>query len=127
MRRLKPKGFRTQPLNRWPLETVLSSTMRTIGFFAKDSVPFLDRNRICMPKSERLKIIRTVHSGRRHVPPEVAARLAEHPEEQDLRTNGPRANQDAVWPASFVSLLLHFALLVLLLAPSPAAAVDPER
>ena len=39
-----------------------------------------------MPKSEMLKIIRAVHSGGRHVPPEVAARLAEHLGEEDLTT-----------------------------------------
>ena len=39
----------------------------------------------------------------------------------------PRTDQDAVRPVSLVSLLLGFALLLLLLAPSPAAAVDPER
>ncbi len=31
-----------------------------------------------MPKNELLAVIRSVHAGRRHVPPEVAARLAEH-------------------------------------------------
>ncbi|MEI9978615.1 MAG: response regulator transcription factor [Edaphobacter sp.] len=31
-----------------------------------------------MPKNELLAVIRSVHSGRRHVPPDVAARLAEH-------------------------------------------------
>jgi DNA-binding NarL/FixJ family response regulator len=39
-----------------------------------------------MPKSEMLKIIRAVHSGGRHVPSEVAARLAEHLGEEDLTT-----------------------------------------
>jgi len=39
-----------------------------------------------MPKSEMLKIIRAVHSGGRHVPPEVAARLAEHLGEENLTT-----------------------------------------
>ncbi len=37
-----------------------------------------------MPKSEMLTIIRAVHSGGRHVPAEVAARLAEHLGEEDL-------------------------------------------
>jgi signal transduction histidine kinase/ligand-binding sensor domain-containing protein len=74
-----------------------------------------------MPKSEMLKIIRAAHSGGRHVSPEAAARLAEHPREERTHTN-----QDAAWPASPGSLLLVLALL-LLLAPSPAAAVDPER
>jgi DNA-binding NarL/FixJ family response regulator len=37
-----------------------------------------------MPKNELLDVIRSVHSGRRHVPPEVAARLAEHLGEEDL-------------------------------------------
>jgi DNA-binding NarL/FixJ family response regulator len=37
-----------------------------------------------MPKKELLGVIRSVHLGRRHVPPEVAARLAEHLGEDDL-------------------------------------------
>jgi DNA-binding NarL/FixJ family response regulator len=37
-----------------------------------------------MPKGEMLEVIRSVHSGRRHVPAEVAARLAEHMGEEDL-------------------------------------------
>jgi DNA-binding NarL/FixJ family response regulator len=37
-----------------------------------------------MPKDQLLAVIRTVHSGRRHVPPEVAARLAEHMGDDDL-------------------------------------------
>ena len=37
-----------------------------------------------MPKDELLGIIRAVHSGHRHVSPEVAARLAEHLGEEDL-------------------------------------------
>jgi DNA-binding NarL/FixJ family response regulator len=37
-----------------------------------------------MPKDEMLAVIRSVHSGRRHVPSEVAARLAEHMGEEDL-------------------------------------------
>ena len=39
-----------------------------------------------MPKDELLNIVRTVHSGRRHIPPEVAARLAEHLGDEDLTT-----------------------------------------
>jgi DNA-binding NarL/FixJ family response regulator len=39
-----------------------------------------------MPKNELLAIIRSVHGGRRHVPPEVAARLAEHLGDEDLTT-----------------------------------------
>ena len=39
-----------------------------------------------MSKTEMLQIIRAVHSGGRHVPPEVAARLAEHLGEEDLTT-----------------------------------------
>jgi len=39
-----------------------------------------------MPKDELLNVVRTVHSGRRHIPPEVAARLAEHLGEEDLTT-----------------------------------------
>ena len=31
-----------------------------------------------MPKDDLLAVIRSVHQGRRHIPPEVAARLAEH-------------------------------------------------
>ena len=37
-----------------------------------------------MPKNELLGVIRSVHGGRRHVPAEVAARLAEHLGEEDL-------------------------------------------
>lgn len=37
-----------------------------------------------MPKNELLRVIRSVHSGRRHIPPEVAARLAEHLGEEEL-------------------------------------------
>jgi DNA-binding NarL/FixJ family response regulator len=36
------------------------------------------------PKKELLAIIRSVHGGRRHVPPEVAARLAEFMGEENL-------------------------------------------
>jgi DNA-binding NarL/FixJ family response regulator len=36
------------------------------------------------PKNELLDVIRAVHAGRRHIPPEVAARLAEHLGEEDL-------------------------------------------
>jgi DNA-binding NarL/FixJ family response regulator len=39
-----------------------------------------------MPKDELLAVIRSVHSGERHVPPEVAARLAEHLGDDDLTT-----------------------------------------
>lgn len=37
-----------------------------------------------MPKNELLAVIRAVHAGGRHIPPEVAARLAEHLGEEDL-------------------------------------------
>jgi DNA-binding NarL/FixJ family response regulator len=37
-----------------------------------------------MPKNELLAVIRSVHSGKKHVPPEVAARLAEHLGDDDL-------------------------------------------
>jgi DNA-binding NarL/FixJ family response regulator len=37
-----------------------------------------------MPKAELLSIIRSVHAGRKHVPPEVAARVAEHIGDDDL-------------------------------------------
>jgi len=37
-----------------------------------------------MPKTELLEVVRLVHAGRRHVPTEVAARLAEHLGEEDL-------------------------------------------
>jgi len=37
-----------------------------------------------MPKDELLGVIRSVHAGRRHVPPDVAARLAEHMGDDDL-------------------------------------------
>ncbi len=39
-----------------------------------------------MPKNELLAVIRSVHTGKRNVPPEVAARLAEHLGEEDLTT-----------------------------------------
>jgi len=41
---------------------------------------------ILMPKNESLGEIRSVHAGRRHIPPEVAARLAEHLGDDDLTT-----------------------------------------
>jgi DNA-binding NarL/FixJ family response regulator len=37
-----------------------------------------------MPKNELLDVNRSVHAGKRHVPPEVAARLAEHIGEANL-------------------------------------------
>src|SRR5258708_951224 len=37
-----------------------------------------------MPQKELLAVVRSVHAGRRHVPAEVAARLAEHLGEEDL-------------------------------------------
>ncbi len=37
-----------------------------------------------MPKNQLLAVIRSVHAGKRHVPAEVAARLAEHLGEEDL-------------------------------------------
>lgn len=39
-----------------------------------------------VPKNDLLAAIRTVHAGRRHVTPDVAARLAEHMGEEDLTT-----------------------------------------
>jgi len=39
-----------------------------------------------MPKDELLNVVRSVHAGRRHIPPEVAARLAEHLGDEDLTT-----------------------------------------
>jgi DNA-binding NarL/FixJ family response regulator len=39
-----------------------------------------------MPKNELLGVIRSVHAGKRHVPPEVATRLAEHLGDDDLTT-----------------------------------------
>src|ERR1700692_1615102 len=39
-----------------------------------------------MPKDELLNVVRSVHTGQRHVPPEVGARLAEHLGEEDLTT-----------------------------------------
>jgi DNA-binding NarL/FixJ family response regulator len=39
-----------------------------------------------MPKDELLTVIRSVHAGKRHVPPEIAARLAEHLGDDDLTT-----------------------------------------
>jgi DNA-binding NarL/FixJ family response regulator len=37
-----------------------------------------------MPKNELLAVVRSVHAGRKHIPPEVAARLAEHMGEDNL-------------------------------------------
>jgi DNA-binding NarL/FixJ family response regulator len=37
-----------------------------------------------MPKNDLLKVIRLVHTGGRHIPPDVAARIAEHLGEEDL-------------------------------------------
>src|SRR5437762_2564922 len=39
-----------------------------------------------MPKDELLAVIRGVRTGQRHIPPDVAARLAEHLGEEDLTT-----------------------------------------
>src|SRR6516165_7612679 len=39
-----------------------------------------------MPNEQILSVIRSVHAGRKHVPNEVAARLAEHLGEEDLTT-----------------------------------------
>ena len=39
-----------------------------------------------MPNDQILSVIRSVHAGRKHVPTEVAARLAEHLGEEDLTT-----------------------------------------
>jgi DNA-binding NarL/FixJ family response regulator len=39
-----------------------------------------------MPKTELLEVVRLVHAGRRHVPADVAARLAEHLGDEDLTT-----------------------------------------
>ena len=39
-----------------------------------------------MPQQELLEVVRLVHAGRRHVPTDVAARLAEHLDGQDLTT-----------------------------------------
>ena len=38
------------------------------------------------PKAELLDVIRSVHSGKKYVPPEVVARLAEHLDQEDLTT-----------------------------------------
>jgi DNA-binding NarL/FixJ family response regulator len=38
------------------------------------------------PKAELLAVIRSVHAGKKHVPPEVVARLVEHMGEGDLTT-----------------------------------------
>jgi DNA-binding NarL/FixJ family response regulator len=37
-----------------------------------------------IPKNELMGVIRSVHAGKKHVPPDVAARLAEHIGEEDL-------------------------------------------
>ena len=39
-----------------------------------------------MPKDELLNVVRSVHAGQRRIPPEVAARLAEHLGDEDLTT-----------------------------------------
>ena len=39
-----------------------------------------------MPKNELLAVIRSAHAGKKHVPPEVAARLVEHMGEEALTT-----------------------------------------
>lgn len=39
-----------------------------------------------MPQEELLEVVRSVHAGRRHVPPEVAVRLAEHMGKEGLTT-----------------------------------------
>src|SRR5208282_599815 len=39
-----------------------------------------------MPQEELLEVVRSVHAGRRHVPPEVAVRLAENLGEEELTT-----------------------------------------
>jgi len=39
-----------------------------------------------MPKDALLNVVRSVHTGQRHIPPDVAARLAEHLGEEDLTT-----------------------------------------
>lgn len=39
-----------------------------------------------MPQDDLLAVIRSVHAGKRHVPPEVAVLLAEHLDEEDLTT-----------------------------------------
>jgi DNA-binding NarL/FixJ family response regulator len=39
-----------------------------------------------MPKDELLNVVRSVHAGRRHMPQEVVARLAEHLGDEDLTT-----------------------------------------
>ncbi len=39
-----------------------------------------------MPMDELLGVIRSVHAGRKHIPPDVAARLAEYMGEDDLTT-----------------------------------------
>ena len=39
-----------------------------------------------MPKDELLNVVRSVHAGQRHIPPDVAARLAEHLGDEDLTT-----------------------------------------
>src|SRR5258705_13066630 len=41
-----------------------------------------------MQKDELLNVVRSVHAGRRHIPPAVAARLAQHLGDEDLTTPG---------------------------------------
>ena len=50
------------------------------------------------PKDELLAIIRSVHGGQRHVPPEVASRLAEHfGDDFTYRARNGRAPSDLRW------------------------------
>ena len=46
-----------------------------------------------MPMEELLGVIRTVHAGRRHVPPEVAARIAEYLSDDDLTARNLRTSR----------------------------------
>ena len=46
-----------------------------------------------MPKNELLDVIRTVHSGRRYLPAEVAARLSEHFGEDDGTLTAPQRHR----------------------------------
>ena len=65
------------------------------------------------PKEELLAVIRSVHTGHRHVPPDVAARLAEHFADDALTLPSARQIPEsacvsegfgACWDASFPAL-----------------------
>ena len=63
-----------------------------------------------MPPKELVKVVRRVHAGKKHIPPEVAANLAEHfsnddltPRETEVLAKSPRATATAILPRCFLS------------------------